>query len=71
MLLGAFDIASLGYVAEEFFISGTASSYGSTAELGADGRWSATVSGAADFTTRIVALTPADRDKLRREIDGR
>ncbi len=33
LLLGAFDIASVGYVAEEFFISGTASSYSSVAEL--------------------------------------
>jgi hypothetical protein len=61
LLLGAFDIASLGYVAEEFFISGTASSYSSAAELGPDGRWSVTPSGAADFTTRMVVLTPADR----------
>ena len=50
---------SVGYVAEEFFISGTASSYSSAAELGPDGRWSVTPSGAADFTTRIVVLTPS------------
>jgi hypothetical protein len=60
LLLGAFDVASLGYVAEEFFISGPASSYSSAAELGPDGRWSATASGSAEFTTRMVALTPAD-----------
>jgi Alpha/beta hydrolase domain len=63
LLLGAFDIASLGYVAEEFFVDGSAASYrscGSAAELGPDGRWSVTPSGSADFTTRIVALTPAD-----------
>src|SRR6201998_3303224 len=60
LLLGAFDIASLGYVAEEFFISGPASSYSSVAELGPDGRWSAEASGSAEFTTRMVALTPAD-----------
>ncbi len=64
LLLGAFDIASLGYVAEEFFISGTASSYGSTAELGPDGRWSVEPSGAGDFTTRMVVLTPADRTRF-------
>jgi len=64
LLLGAFDIASVGYVAEEFFISGTASSYSSAAELSPDGRWSVTPSGAADFTTRIVALTPADRTRF-------
>lgn len=63
LLLGAFDIADLGYVAEEFFISGPAASYrscGSAGDLGADGRWSATASGSAEFTTRMVALTPAD-----------
>jgi Alpha/beta hydrolase domain len=61
LLLGAFDIASLGYVAEEFLISGTASSYSSAANLSPDGQWSVTPSGAADFTTRMVVLTPADR----------
>src|ERR1700761_3282356 len=64
LLLGAFDIASLGYVADEFFISGLASSYSSTAELGPDGRWSVTASESADFTTRIVVLTPADRARF-------
>src|ERR1700733_14983225 len=64
LLLGAFDIASVGYVAEEFFISGTASSYSSAAKLSPDGRWSVTPSDAADFTTRIVALTPADRARF-------
>jgi hypothetical protein len=61
LLLGAFEIASLGYVAEEFFISGPALSYSSAAELGPDGRWSVTASESADFTTRMVVLTPADR----------
>jgi hypothetical protein len=60
LLLGAFDIASVGYVAEEFFISGSASSYTPAAELGPDGRWSVSPGVAADYTTRIVALTPAD-----------
>lgn len=64
LLLGAFNIAGVGYVAEEFFISGTASSYSSAAELSPDGRWSVTPSGAADFTTRIVVLTPLDRTRF-------
>jgi hypothetical protein len=64
LLLGAFDISSVGYVAEEFFISGTASYYSSVAELSPDGRWSVTPSGAADFTTRIVVLTPRDRARF-------
>jgi len=64
LLVGAFDIADLGYVAEEFFISGAASSYRSAAELGDDGRWSVTAADTADYTTRIVVLTPADRTRF-------
>lgn len=51
LLLGAFDIGDVGYVAEEFFISGTATS---------DGR----ESDSADYTNRIVVLTPADREQF-------
>jgi hypothetical protein len=61
LLLGAFDIDSVGYVADEFLISGAAASYAPTGELGLDGRWDVTPSGTADYTTRIVVLTPADR----------
>jgi Alpha/beta hydrolase domain len=64
LLLGGFDIGSLGYVAEEFFISGTASSYTPAEELSPDGRWCVTPSGAGDYTTRIVVLTPADRTQF-------
>ncbi|MGA9678231.1 MAG: alpha/beta hydrolase domain-containing protein [Mycobacterium sp.] len=64
LLVGAFEIDSVGYVAEEFFCSGTASSYGPEGELGPDGQWRVTPSGAADFTTRVVALTPADRSQF-------
>lgn len=64
LLLGAFDIADVGYVAQEFLISGTASSYSATGDLGPDGQWSVTPSGAADFATRMVVLTPADRGQF-------
>jgi hypothetical protein len=64
LLLGAFDVGSLGYVAEEFFISGTASSYTTATELGPDGRWTVTPSGAGDYTTRMVVLTPSDRTRF-------
>ena len=37
-----FDLAPLGYVEEEFFVSGTATAYTSAAPLGSDGRWTAT-----------------------------
>ena len=64
LLLGAFDIGSVGYAAREFFVSGTASSYAPTGELGPDGDWTVTPSGTADYTTRIVVLTPADRTRF-------
>ncbi|MCV7410053.1 hypothetical protein AWC05_22675 [Mycobacterium florentinum] len=60
LLLGGFDIGDLGYVAEEFFVSGTASSYTPESELGPDGQWDVTPFGTADYTTRIVVLTPSD-----------
>ena len=60
LLLGAFDLAGVGYGAEEFFVSGTASSYAPEGVLGPDGRWDVTPCGTADYTTRMVVLTPAD-----------
>ncbi|BBX05105.1 alpha/beta hydrolase domain-containing protein [Mycolicibacterium moriokaense] len=47
LLLGAYDPATLGYGAEEFFVSGSAESYASD--------------DTADYTTRIVVLQPLDR----------
>jgi hypothetical protein len=58
LLLGAFEIADVGYVAAEFFISGPARSYRPAADLGSDGCWSVSPGAAADYTTRIVVLTP-------------
>jgi len=59
--LGAFDVGNLGYVAEEFFVAGAAASYRPETALRPDGRWRVRPSGAAEYTTRIVVLTPADR----------
>ncbi len=64
LLLGAFEIDSVGYVAEEFFVSGTASSYDPAGPLDPDGQWRVTPSYAADFTTRVVAMVPADRSQF-------
>jgi len=63
LLLGAFHLSSVGYVAEEFFVSGTAQSYSPAAELGPHGRWAVTPRETSDYTTRIVVLTPADRER--------
>jgi len=60
ILLGAFDIGGVGYRAQEFFVSGAASSYTPEHPPGPDGRWRVTASGTADYTTRVVALTPSD-----------
>lgn len=64
LLLGAFDIGDVGYVAEEFFVSGSATSYQAADELGPDGRWSVAPAAAATYTTRIVALTPTDANRF-------
>src|SRR6478736_10113876 len=53
LLIGGYDLADLGYAASEFFISGTASSYAGEG-----------VAGEAEYTTRIVALTPIDATKF-------
>jgi hypothetical protein len=64
LLLGGFEIGALGYVAEEFFISGSAASYTAASELGSDGAWQVTQADAQDYATRIVVLTPADRSRF-------
>lgn len=47
LLTGAYDLATIGYRADEYFVSGTASSYAPQAT--------------ADYTTRIVVLQPIDQ----------
>ncbi|MGD1172349.1 alpha/beta hydrolase domain-containing protein [Mycobacterium seoulense] len=60
LLLGAYDLADVGYTAKEFFVSGTATSYTPTVPLGPDPRWSVSPSGTADYTTRMAVLSPTD-----------
>src|SRR3954467_14762668 len=55
-----FDLAKVGYEQAEYFISGTAHSYGSARPLTDDGKWSVTESGSAPFKTRIVVYRPTD-----------
>jgi hypothetical protein len=57
------DVAARGYVAEEFFFEGTATSYAPApgADFGEDGKWDAVAHGsAADFRTRMLVVRPAD-----------
>jgi hypothetical protein len=57
---GGIDLATVGYVEEEFFLSGTATAYTSDEPLGTDGAWDATEDGTAPYTTRIVVRRPTD-----------
>ncbi len=62
--IGKFDLAALGYVTEEFFLSGTATSYQRVGELTEDGNWQVEHAATAPFTTRIVVVRPADTSKF-------
>jgi hypothetical protein len=56
-----FDLASVGYTQEEFFLSGTANAYAPVpgSSLTPDGRWSVEATSQADYTTRVVVNRPA------------
>ncbi len=53
-----FDKAELGYSETEYFISGTATSYIATDELGEDGKWSVQPADTAPYKSRMVVLRP-------------
>jgi Alpha/beta hydrolase domain len=57
---GAYDLASLGYVEEEFLLEGDASSFVLVGERTADGRWTAEPGESTPFVTRLVTRRPAD-----------
>jgi alpha/beta hydrolase family protein len=58
--LGAFDLGALGYVVEEYFLSGTATSYKLAGEPTADGAWTAQPAATAPYATRVVVVRPKD-----------
>ena len=55
---GAYDLAALGYVEEEFALTGTAHSYRLTSERGPDGRWAVEPAEEAPFITRVLLRRP-------------
>jgi Alpha/beta hydrolase domain len=57
---GAYDLGRLGYLEEEFLLSGEATSYQLAGERTPDGRWTAVPGDPAAFTTRILVRRPAD-----------
>jgi hypothetical protein len=57
-MLGQYQLAALGYVLEEYFLSGIATSYELAAPRRDDGRWDARTAATAPFTTRVVVCRP-------------
>ena len=57
------DLASVGYVAEEFFLDGTAAAYEADPgpELTVDGECQVRPSRTAAFRTRVLVVLPVDR----------
>ncbi len=60
MPAGAYDLAALGYVEEEFTLSGDATSYRLAGERARSGHWSAEPDKTAPYVTRILVRRPAD-----------
>lgn len=55
-----FDLGALGYVQEEFFVSGTANAYVNVNELQPDGFWQVQADTRANYRTRAVVIRPID-----------
>src|SRR5262245_37199382 len=61
----SFDLAQVGYLQEEFFISGTATAYTSGANpLSTDGNWTVTAASTAPYKTRILVYRPVSRARF-------
>jgi len=60
----AFDLADVGYTSEEYFLSGSATAYSSSAPLTPDGEWTAQRAGTAPYTTRIVVYRPSNQEEF-------
>lgn len=60
LLLDLFDLEDVGYVEEEFFVSGVARSYEQVGERRTDGRWQAATGGGAAYRTRVVVRRPIE-----------
>ena len=59
-----FDLGSVGFIQEEFFLSGTASSYTNLNELGSDGLWEVEPAETAEYKTRVVVYRPENSDSF-------
>jgi hypothetical protein len=53
------DLAAKGYVEEEFFLAGAATAYAKAGDWGRDGKWVATPTRTAAYTTRVLVRRPS------------
>src|SRR5262249_18791113 len=60
-----FDLAEVGYMQEEYFISGTATAYTNVGSLTSDGAWTVTPGSAAAYKTRILVYRPVKPKKFK------
>ena len=65
-----FDLADHGYVEEEFFLTGNATTYRQVpgSEWGRDGRWQPEPSALVPFRTRILVYRPADPERFNHTV---
>ena len=59
-----FPLSQVGYEEEEYFISGTATSYTSTHKLTSNGRWHVDPAHHAAYTTRVIVYRPIDPSRF-------
>ncbi len=60
LLSSAIDLAATKYTQNEYFASGTASSFTSVGAQGTDGRWEVAPKDQATYRTRIIVRRPSD-----------
>jgi hypothetical protein len=58
------DLASFGYVEEEYFIEGNATAYAFQGTSGGDGLWSVKTTTTAHYKTRMLVRHPSDPSKF-------
>ncbi len=65
-----FDLSEHGYFEEEFFLTGSATTYRQMpgTEWGRDGRWTPEPSGLMPFRTRILVYRPADPERFNHTV---
>jgi hypothetical protein len=64
LMPSGYDLADVGYVEEEYLLSGTAESYRLVGERTPDGRWTAEPDGRSPYRTRILVRRPVDPDRF-------